>query len=249
MESCKTHNTLYEFINFKSKRNKLFKESYLYKQFYKLSDGLKYLHEKNLIHCDLSPKNIFVTDEKQFKIADLGSLRKEGFPIHQYSDLYLMPEYLKKLDNNHVVYANKKIDYWALGKLFFECCVVTNQIDFTNLNNASIIKQIDRLENYPKIKDLIKNAMTVFEYKKHYSYSNRSELNTISISSTYQNTSKPLCSLCHTCIEEEFMRYECLHAFHGICLSNYREKSGLNKFISLLCPKCRWYNGKAIQSK
>lgn len=36
-------------------------------------DGLAYLHERNIVHRDIKPRNILVGQDKRFKIADFGS--------------------------------------------------------------------------------------------------------------------------------------------------------------------------------
>ncbi len=39
------------------------------------SDGLGYLHEKNVIHADFKPGNVFITDSGDIKVLDLGIAR------------------------------------------------------------------------------------------------------------------------------------------------------------------------------
>lgn len=42
---------------------------------HQIMDGIEYLHEQKLIHCDLKPDNILLTENNQIKIADFGFTR------------------------------------------------------------------------------------------------------------------------------------------------------------------------------
>jgi serine/threonine protein kinase len=37
-----------------------------------MAEGLDLLHELNIIHCDLTPHNMFLDDKLELKIADFG---------------------------------------------------------------------------------------------------------------------------------------------------------------------------------
>lgn len=47
-------------------------EARLWKVFKELSDGLAYIHEKGVLHLDLKPANIFITEIATLKIGDFG---------------------------------------------------------------------------------------------------------------------------------------------------------------------------------
>ena len=40
-----------------------------------IAQGLAYAHEQGIVHCDLKPSNIFLTDDNEIKILDFGIAR------------------------------------------------------------------------------------------------------------------------------------------------------------------------------
>jgi serine/threonine protein kinase len=84
-------------------------------------EGLKHIHERNLIHRDVKAENILLlTDADQpygyrAKICDLGFCREDDDNVSTFcgTTSYMAPEIFKKS-----VYDNK-VDVWAIGVLMF----------------------------------------------------------------------------------------------------------------------------------
>lgn len=44
-----------------------------------IGKGLTYLHERDIIHCDLSPSNILIDKDGTMLISDFGCAQKKGY--------------------------------------------------------------------------------------------------------------------------------------------------------------------------
>lgn len=78
--------------------------------------GLEYLHKRNIIHLDIKPENIFLTEENVLKLGDFGLSTTAGFPpsLHSEGDKYYMaPEVL---EGNY----SKAADIFSLGLIILE---------------------------------------------------------------------------------------------------------------------------------
>lgn len=96
------------------------KEKYAQYYFSQLANGMRYLKDLNIIHRDIKPKNVLLTENKSIlKIADFGFAKQmgESYSLHDTvcgSPLYMAPEIMNKL-----VY-NDQTDLWSLGMILYE---------------------------------------------------------------------------------------------------------------------------------
>ncbi|PWV16030.1 Eukaryotic translation initiation factor 2-alpha kinase 2 [Trypanosoma cruzi] len=125
------------------------------KHLLQISEGLQYLHSQCVVHCDLKPRNIFMSDSGIMKIGDFGLSRKnrkrphklrgdadgftsnseagdEGHAIAAFTPLYCSPEQ-KRGDA-----ATTASDIYSLGLIALEFyCVFTTQHErFCTLGEA-----------------------------------------------------------------------------------------------------------------
>jgi serine/threonine protein kinase len=70
IEECISCGTLAQVLNEKEK-NKISKDlaSFLFQQ---IAEGMLYLYKKGIVHHDIKPSNIVISDQKQFKIINFG---------------------------------------------------------------------------------------------------------------------------------------------------------------------------------
>jgi mitosis inhibitor protein kinase SWE1 len=78
--------------------------------------ALEHFHNKSIIHLDLKPENIFITEDNVLKIGDFGLSTSEGVPptLHSEGDKYYMaPEVLEG-------HYSKAADIFSLGLIVLE---------------------------------------------------------------------------------------------------------------------------------
>ena len=109
------------------------KTEYDLKFYLQILDGLKYLYSCNILHKDLKPQNILISDNN-IKITDFGlnkSFEKNNL-IYKLSgsSLYLAPEIIKNKQYND------SSDLWSLGVILYELFV--KQHPYLNKNEDEL---------------------------------------------------------------------------------------------------------------
>lgn len=117
------------------------KEKFAQFYFCQLANGLKYLDKNCIIHRDIKPKNILLTNTRRvLKIADFGFAKKiQKQSLHDTfcgSPLYMAPEIM----NNNLY--NNQTDLWSIGLILYEMLY-----GFHPLNSCKTL---------PELKDTVK---------------------------------------------------------------------------------------------
>ncbi|XP_028223320.1 mitogen-activated protein kinase kinase kinase 18-like [Glycine soja] len=113
-------------------------------------EGLKHIHSKGYVHCDVKPQNILVFDNGVVKIADLGLAKRRGEINREYvcrgTPMYMSPESLT--DN---VYESP-VDIWALGCTIVEMITGEHAWYVGSCENTwTLMNRIGIGEELPKI--------------------------------------------------------------------------------------------------
>jgi serine/threonine protein kinase len=122
MEFC-DGSDLKKYIKEHKSQNKLIEKDKIFGFILDICEGLKEIHSKNLIHRDLKPDNLFLTNDLKVKIGDFGIAKQLNNP-DEYAKtcfgslLYMAPEMAKNYQYNN------KIDIWSLGCIIHELCTL-----------------------------------------------------------------------------------------------------------------------------
>lgn len=125
-----------------------------------IAEALEHAHSNNLVHCDIKPHNILVTDSGRVKVADFGIARAVTSSTMTYSGNvigsvhYLSPEQARGES------VNDKSDIYSLGVLMYE--LLTGKVPFQGETPVSVaLKQIQ--ENPESIKEFNKEIPDLLE--------------------------------------------------------------------------------------
>ncbi|CAH8586799.1 unnamed protein product [Heterobilharzia americana] len=89
--------------------------------FQDILDGLQYLHSEKIIHRDVNPSNILITNDDHLKITDFSmSVEFTGEDIYLSGTLGT-PEYLAPecVNGSSEAYKGKPVDVWAMGMTLY----------------------------------------------------------------------------------------------------------------------------------
>jgi TolB-like protein len=101
--------------------------------------GLKAAHEENIIHRDIKPGNIIITDKGIVKIVDFGLAKLAGLDLTKSTSsmgtiAYMSPEQIR----GQII--DQRCDIWALGIVFYE--MLTGHLPFRGEQPEAIMYSI-----------------------------------------------------------------------------------------------------------
>ena len=130
--------------------NKPLKEKFCRKYLKQLSQGLEYLLNKDILHRDLKPQNILLTNEYNIKITDFGFAKQidKNSLINTLcgSPMYMAPEIINKKEYDI------KSDLWSVGVILYE--MVYGQVPYNVGTFVELIKKINKGDIHYNIKNI-----------------------------------------------------------------------------------------------
>jgi NIMA (never in mitosis gene a)-related kinase len=110
---------LFAKIECNNRNRTFFSEEIIWEYFYQIVKGLKYLHDRKIMHRDLKSANIFLFRNGDLKLGDMNvsKVYKLGLNNTQTgTPYYTAPEIWKDLPYDY------KCDIWSLGCVLYEMC-------------------------------------------------------------------------------------------------------------------------------
>eukprot|EP01006_Ploeotia_vitrea_P009280 TRINITY_DN21805_c0_g1_i2.p1 TRINITY_DN21805_c0_g1~~TRINITY_DN21805_c0_g1_i2.p1 ORF type:complete len:292 (-),score=41.32 TRINITY_DN21805_c0_g1_i2:141-1016(-) len=136
---------------------------------YNVLRGLAYVHSAGVIHRDLKPKNILITQDCQVKIADFGLAREEGDEMSVYVETrwYRAPELLIMSAESLRDHYSSKVDIWSCGCMLGEL-LLTHPL-WPGTNSCEQLKLVLQTLGKPTAEDMegIKTTSAIDEFFKH----------------------------------------------------------------------------------
>lgn len=108
---------------------------------FQLLRGLKYCHTRKILHRDLKPQNLLISEQGDLKLADFGLARAKSIPSHTYSNevvtlWYRPPDVLLGSTNYSI-----SLDMWGVGCIFTE--MIAGAPTFPGMKDA--YDQLDKI--------------------------------------------------------------------------------------------------------
>ncbi|KAI1291905.1 Cyclin-dependent kinase 14 [Halotydeus destructor] len=108
---------------------------------FQLLRGLAYCHERRILHRDLKPQNLLISETGELKLADFGLARAKSVPSRTYSHevvtLWYRPPDVLLGSTDY----STSLDIWGVGCIFVE--MATGQAAFPGVKDAT--DQLDKI--------------------------------------------------------------------------------------------------------
>ncbi|KAG1652702.1 Cyclin-dependent kinase 14 [Nymphon striatum] len=108
---------------------------------YQLLRGLAYCHERRVLHRDLKPQNLLISEMGELKLADFGLARAKSVPSRTYSHevvtLWYRPPDVLLGSTDY----STSLDMWGVGCIFIE--MITGVATFPGVKDT--IDQVDKI--------------------------------------------------------------------------------------------------------
>ena len=170
---------LKQFIEDYKNKGELIDEKIIKNIIIQICRGLKEIHDKKIIHRDLTPDNIFIDDKKKIKIGDFG-ISTITTTYNRYANTrigkshYLAPEIERGLEYNN------KVDIYSLGCVIYELFTLNEyyidkvieekdckiNIDIYNSKYQKLIDLLLRKDYHerPNIEEVINKIDLIYNY-------------------------------------------------------------------------------------
>ena len=136
---------LSELIKQQITKKNFFSENIIISIFTQIFNGIKYLHDLNILHRNINPSNIILISNKTVKISISNFFLRSLFNENERSITFVNNNYLEYMSPEmamNIPYSFKN-DIWALGVLLFHMLSLKLPFNFKQLNEIQFTKKVD----------------------------------------------------------------------------------------------------------
>ena len=164
---CMEYGSLRNFImrSLRSKYNSKIPNEIIWSLFLQCMSGLEYIHSKNIIHRDIKPMNLLLSDNLILKITDFGiskifeKVKDQKQTTLSARNEYAAPEIIKT-DNY-----DEKVDIYSAGKTFNELYLIAENLDDKELNDITSIMMNENPNERPSAKEVYERLLKIYNEK------------------------------------------------------------------------------------
>lgn len=133
-------------------KGKKFEPQRVLKWLTQCSLGLAFMHSKNIMHRDLKPQNLFLTENDDLKLGDFG-ISKEIKTADKLTNTFCGTRYYMPPEIYRLERYSTAADIWALGCTFYETMTLKKpfEIDMANVSEKNLEEKILRGEPSPPL--------------------------------------------------------------------------------------------------
>jgi NIMA (never in mitosis gene a)-related kinase len=133
--------TLQEKIKNAQEQKEKFSESFIWKFLKQTVSALNYCHhhQYHIIHQDIKPDNILISDVGEFKLIDFGISKQLEFTLQSIESeagtyIYMSPEIINNQKHNI------STDIWSLGIVLFELMALDHPFSYEKFQYMNLLK-------------------------------------------------------------------------------------------------------------
>lgn len=133
-------------------KGKKFEPQRVLKWLCQCSLGLAFMHSKNIMHRDLKPQNLFLTETDDLKLGDFG-ISKEIKTADKLTNTFCGTRYYMPPEVYRLERYSTAADIWALGCTFYETMTLKKpfEIDASNCSEKNLEEKILKSEPTPPL--------------------------------------------------------------------------------------------------
>jgi NIMA (never in mitosis gene a)-related kinase len=121
-----------------------FPEKQIWRYIFQIANALQHMHSKRIMHRDLKPANIFIDNDGDLKVGDLGLSRQLSSQTFEAfsrvgTPLYMSPEVLQGKGYDW------KSDVWSMGCIAYELCALRSPFRSSDKENLNLYELFQRI--------------------------------------------------------------------------------------------------------